>query len=248
MKNALLTCFVLLVSSSVFAQNAIIENESYFIQKANTLENLITKRDSSWYKNCHSELFSVLDSLEMTPKYTISIDIPYNNGYYGDTSHIYAVNNYGKKKDDYLSYIHIKKFSELNCWQWFLLYNIKNMLPAVWRGIYEKQKIVLTDDDWSKIMSTVGFIPDSIYENAEEIEVGAISESEFLKMKSTKITPINIKIDASLKKAEISLCLWNAWSGLSYKSYFLSVKDDNTIEIDNIVSETIIEYDCGLVF
>ena len=122
------------------------------------------------------------------------------------------------------------------------------MLHAVWRGIYEKQKIVLTDDDWSKIMSTVGFIPDSIYENAEEIEVGAISESEFLKMKSTKITPINIKIDASLKKAEISLCLWNAWSGLSYKSYFLSVKDDNTIEIDNIVSETIIEYDCGLVF
>ncbi len=247
MKNALLTCFVLLVSSSVFAQNAIIENESYFIQKANTLENLITKRDSSWYKNCHSELFSVLDSLEMTPKYTISIDIPYNNGYYGDTSHIYAV-NYGKKKDDYLSYIHIKTFSESNCWQWFLLYNIKNMLPAVWRGIYKKQKIVLTDDDWSKIMSTVGFIPDSIYENAEEIEEGIIPESEFQKMKATEIKPINIKIDASLKKAEISLCLWNDWDGLSYKSHFLSVKDDNTIEIDNIVSETIIEYDCGLIF
>ena len=120
------------------------------------------------------------------------------------------------------------------------------MLPAFWHGTYKKQKIVLTDDDWSKIMSTVDFIPDSIYENAEEIEEGVISESEFQKMKATKIKPINIKIDASLKKAEISLCLWNAWSGLSYKSYFLSVKDDNTIEIDNIVSETIVEYDSTL--
>ncbi len=241
MKNALLTCFVFLVSSSVFAQNAIIENESYFIQKANTLENLITKRDSSWYKNCHSEIFSVLDSLDMTPHYTISIDLPDSTG----LSHIYAVNNCGEKKDDYLNYIHIKTFSESSCWQWFLLYNIKNMLPIWSNGLHKIHFEVLTNGDWPKIMSTIWpVVPDSIYENAE-IEEGAISESEFQKMKATEIKPINIKIDASLKKAEISLCLWNYWSGLSYKSYFLSVKDDNTVEIDNIVSETIIEYDCG---
>ena len=249
--STLLILSVIITNHTVIAQN----QDSLIIQKADELMNLLTTKinkgdfDVAWFKNCHSDIFSVLKNLELPPKHKLNIDLPNTEGL-GDVSHIWVADNNGKRDDNYLKYVKLKSITEESCWEWFLIYYMKNMLPRFWHGGYKINDLLYSEKQWDITLDNLklSVIPDSIYENLEEIELGDISETEYNQIKKTRITPARVILNDARNKAEVFFYDWNNWNGLIYNQYDLKINDDNTVEVSNITRETIVEYDCGILY
>lgn len=241
-------------TAPAFAQNA---ESSELVQKRNDFETMLNSGTKDWYnnpnakewlKNCHTNIFSVLDAIEILPEWRLAIDLPDTEGL-GDESHIYVENvNSGKKLYGYLNYIRLKSISSESCWQWFLIYNIKNMLPTFWHGGYSSSDLILTEEDHQQILKYIEVIPDSLIDSEEELAIGGLSETNFRILKDFKIKPVRVDVNELKRTAEITLCTWNDWVGLTEKTFCITIKDDNTANVEKIDYNTIIEYDCGVTY
>lgn len=248
--STLLILSVIITNHTVIAQS----QDSLIIQKTDELMNLLTTKrnnndwDVAWFKDCHSDIFSVLNNLELPPKHKLNIDLPNKEGL-GDVSHIWVADNNGKRDDNYLKYVKLKNISEESCWEWFLIYYMKNMLPCFWHGGYKIYDLIYSEKQWDITLDNLklSVVSDSIYEN-EEIEWGKISETEYNQIVKTKKTPARVKLNDAKNKAEVFFYDWNDWEGLIYNQYELKINDDNTVEVANSKRETIVEYDCGILF
>ena len=122
-------------------------------------------------------------------------------------------------------------------------YNISNFSQR----IIQKRQFVITEDIWHNIIDNqIPIIPDSVWENAEEVAAGYISEKEHTKLSKMKIQPLDICIDESTMMADITFCSWNSSSGLISNHYQLQIKADNTVEIISLTYESIVPYDSGI--
>ena len=248
--STLLILSVIITTYTAMAQN----QDSLIIQKTDELMNLLTTKrnnndwNAAWFKDCHSDIFSVLSNLELQPKHKLNIDLPNMEGL-GDVSHIWVADNKGKRDDNYLKYVKLKNISEESCWEWFLIYYMKNMLPSFWHGGYEINDLFYSEKQWKKLIDGLkdSFVPDSsMTEN--EIKANLLSESKFNKMKDTKITPAQVILNVSKNKAELSFYSWSDWKGLKYNRYDLKIKKDNTVKITKSTSKIIIEYWNGIFY
>lgn len=245
--GTLLFMCVLFPTHTIIAQN----QDSLIIQKADELMNLLTTKnknwDASWCKNCHSDIFSVLSNLELPPKYKLRIRLPELDG---DHSHIYVwMSDIWKKDDNYLKYVKLKSITEESCWEWFLIYYMRNMLPAYGHAAYDIGEMFYSEKQWKKQIEGLkdSFVPDSCMAEYEK-NANLLSESKYNKIKETKITPAQIILNAAKNEAIVSFYSWNDWEGLNYNQYDLKIKDDNTVEVANSTSETIIKYWCGVLY
>lgn len=229
-----------------------------FVQKYKELENMLKSNTKNWEnensnaekwgKNCQANIFSVLDALETTPGWEFCIDMPIKGGL-GDKSHLYVKNiNTGENNPNYFNHIRLKNISVASCWQWILFYKMINILPYYWHSAYKMSHLVMTDNDFQKIVERISFVPDSVYEKLEEIEDGTISETEYYKIKNTEIKPVRVNVDESNRKAEVVFYSWNDWTGLTEEFFSLKINEDNVVKIEEVNSKTIIDYDCGLIF
>lgn len=245
MKNkligTLLFMCVLFPTHTIIAQN----QDSLIIQKSDELMNLLTTKnknwDASWCKNCHSDIFSVLNNLELPPNYKLRIRLPEMNR---DISPIYVwMSDIWEKDDNYLKYVKLKNITEESCWEWFLIYYMRNMLPAYVPPAYDIGEMFYSEKQWEKQIDRLkdSFVPDSSV-TEDEIDAYFLSESKFNKMKETKITPAQIILNAAKNEAKVSFYSWSDWDGLYYNQYYLKIKDDNTVEVANSTSNLIIRY------
>lgn len=255
MKNKfLIVLFTAILTIPAVAQST---GSSEFVQKRNDFEAMLNSGTKDWYnnpnakewfKNCHTNIFSILDAIEIMPEWRLAIDLPDTEGL-GDESHIYVENvNSGKKFYGYLNYIKLKSISAESCWQWFLLYNIRNMLPTWWHGGYSSSDLILTEEDHQQILKYIEIIPDSLIDSEEELTIGGLSETNYRILKDYKIKPVRVDVNELKRTAEITLCTWNDWVGLTEKNFSIIIKDDNTANVENIDYKTIIEYDCGVTY
>lgn len=245
--GTLLFMCVLIPAHTIMAQN----QESLIIQKADELMNLLVPKDYVWFKDSISDIFLVLNNLELPPKHILNVDLPKKGGL-GDVSHIWVAYNNGKRGDNYLKYVKLKSITEESCWEWLLFYYMtNNMMPSFWHGDgrYNTYKMFYSEKQWEKQIDRLkdSFVPDSCMAESEK-NANLLSESKYNKMKETKITPAQIILCASKNKAEVSFYSWNDWKGLIYNQYELKIKKDSTVKITNSTSETIIKYWCGVFY
>ncbi|MBQ2055292.1 MAG: hypothetical protein II489_03230 [Bacteroidaceae bacterium] len=203
-------------------------------------------RTEAWYENCHSDIFSSLSELSFEEGKRLQIDLP-NKESSGGESRVFASDGHNHREQNYMRSVKLKHFSCSACWQWVMLHKIECFLPTSGLGSYKKQRMVLTDEEWQSVISKIETVPDSVY-HAKEIEVGCISESQRNEMSNIKFPSLQVHIDASLRRADISFCTWNDWKGLVLNHYTLRVKGDYSVEISDYSSQIIVHYNCGIIF
>ena len=245
----LLFVCVLIPTHTIMEQS----QELLIIQKADELMNLLVpkrnNRDYVWFKDSISDIFSVLNNLELQPKHKLNIDLPNMEGL-GDVSHIWVANDNGKRDDNYLKYVKLKSITEESCWEWFLFYYMNNMMPSFWHGGgYNTYEMFYSEKQWEKQIDRLkdSFVPDSSMAESEK-NANLLSESKYNKMKETKITPAQIMLNAAKNEATVSFYSWNNWEGLNYNQYELKIKKDNAVKITKSTSETIIKYWNGVFY
>ena len=249
MKNFLLMLLLLLLCSSSCntcraANNSGTEIDS--LQSVSESFERMMNRTESWSEKCHLNIFSILNEVSFEEGKRLQIDLSEKEVFRGEFR-IFASDGHNPMEQNYMKYVKLKHFSCSACWQWILLHNIECFLPTSGLGSYKKQRMVLTDEEWQSIITKIETVPDSVY-HAKEIEVGVISESQHNEMASIKFPSLQVRLNASLRTAEIAFCTWNDWQGLALNHFFLRIKDDYSVEVSNSSSKIIVPYDCGILF
>ena len=203
-------------------------------------------RTESWSEKCHLNIFSILNEVSFEEGKRLQIDLSEKEVFRGECR-IFASDGHNLMEQNYMKYVKLKHLSCSACWQWILLHNIECFLPTSGLGSYKKQRMVLTDEEWQSIITKIETVPDSVY-HAKEIEVGVISESQHNEIASIKFPSLQVRLNASLRTAEIAFCTWNDWQGLALNHFFLRIKDDYSVEVSNSSSKIIVPYDCGILF
>ncbi len=223
-----------------------------YVQKFREFENLLKTRTDRWNKNENADefnknltadIFSILNAVEMAPEWEFIVDLPDEELIFpGDDSELYLHNkNNDKKINYYLTHIKLKNVSEDSFWHWFILARVFiHMLPASGHFAYGSIDYIFTEEDLQNNLRYVYVVPDSDFDGF------GMSETNFNKLKEMKIEPVTVNVDKSNKKAEFVIYTWNDWVGLIEDHYRIAMKDDNTAEVENIDSKTIVEYDCGI--
>ena len=225
-----------------------------FVQKFKEFENMLESRIERWdenenvdefNKNLTADIFSILNAVEMDSEWEFIVDLPDEELIFpGDNSKLYLHNkNNDNKINYYLTHIKLKNVSEDGFWHWFILARVFiHMLPASGHSLYGSIDYILTEEDLQNNLRYVNVVPDRHFDGF------GMSKTNFKKLKNMKIEPVTVNVDKSNKKAEIVLYTWNDWVGLTEEHYRIAMKEDNTAEVENIDSKTIVEYNCGIIF
>ena len=261
MKTRFLIAFLTaILTVPAFAQST---ETSKFVQKRDDFKAMLDSgkedwynnpKEKEWFKNYQTNIFSVLDAIEIMPEWRLDIiDLPdtEGRGRLFDERYICVENvNSGKEFYDlygylnFLSYIRLKSISVESCWQLFLLYC---MLPPYWRDYREEDSdLILTEEDRKQILKYIKVIPDSLIDNEEDV-IGGLSETNYRLLKDYKIKPVRVDVNELKRTAEITLCTWNDWVGLTEKKFSITIKDDNTALVENIDYKIIVKYDSGII-
>lgn len=257
MKTKLLIAFLTaILTIPAFAQST---ETSEFVQKRNDFKAMLDSgkedwynnpNEKKWFRNYQTNIFSVLDAIEIMPEWRLDIiDLPDT-----EVDELYiCVENVNSGKEfyglygylNYMSYIRLKSISAESCWQWFLLYC---MLHTYWRDYSENDSdLILTEEDRTNILKYIKIIPDSLIDNKEELIIGGLSETNYRLLKDYKIKPVRVDVNELKRTAEITLCAWNDWVGLTEKKFSITIKDDNTASVENVDYKTIVEYNSGII-
>lgn len=214
-----------------------------FEQQYESLKQILRTNSTS---EDYAELFNQLDKIELLHGYCIRIEFP-EESRPGDTSKIFVSSRSGQRDNAYMHYVRLKEVSSESLWQWFLFSKIIDILPRNWPAHRKQQRLILTTESWIQtIKEEVRFLPDSIYDQTDELEVGIISKSEYNRMKEISISPLCIKLSTERNSAEIIFYTWNQWQGLFKHRYHLNIYLDNSVEIREHESELIVAYSCGM--
>ncbi len=255
----LLKLFLSLGCCTISATNLSTPNEhNALVQKGKEFVQLVHQQSSSWYLNCHKDIFEVLDNLTFEEDKKLYIVTPQKEGL-GDISHIrvegipdqeepslfqFMDGIFRAEQNEYMAHVLLKDISAESLWQWILLSNIRYFTPVFWHGGYIKKTLILTDNDYQAILPKGAIIPDSDYN--KEIEAGEISESQFREMAAYKITPPQITIHENA--ATITFYTWNNWTGLSHNRYELQINENKTVAVLLHEVKVVVPYHCGITF
>lgn len=194
-------------------------------------------------QNLTSKMALVFDSITFTCQSITYIE-PCKKGI-GDVSHILYVDYENNEDEIFLN--HIKaSISKESAWQIYLLANLQHWLPVFWHGGYQKRIPILSNDEKTSILNKERF---SICSDTDSIiETGCLTEKDYEILQSLKVKEPTITIDKTNNKAEVKCCYWNDWRGLVQETMSLQFGNQGTVQIVNIDSSVLFEYDCGIIF
>lgn len=240
---------IIFISCMSSSNNDLAMPNDYYVQKTEQFHELMKSQQISWDNKCQHDIFGILDSLEILSDKDLRLVSPVSTELGGRKDCIYLFDISGNEDNNYMKYVRLKSISASSLWQWILLYTLPTTynISNYSQRIIQKRQFVITEDIWHNIIDNqIPIIPDSVWENAEEVEAGYISEKEYTKLSKMKIQPLDICIDESTMMAEIAFCSWDSSSGLICNHYQLQINADNTVEIISLTYKSIVPYNSGI--
>ena len=155
---------------------------------------------------------------------------------FDDTMYLAGTYEYevAKTIPDIWDYVSVP-FTPMGVWQAFLLNETFRFLPHFWHSSYIDRSYIFQIDDIVRISKL------------EKVSPG-ISQKYMQKLKeycnSDMLLP-RVKVESN--SAIINVCFWNSWQGL-IKLDVPVTKRGRTVQFGQAKSETLIEYDCGIIF
>ena len=194
-----------------------------------------------WFRQCHADVFSILDDLYLDNNQEIHIDLPKE---LGGHSSLYLQEGVNVDADQLMKSVCLKTLSPASCWQWVLLNHVLHLFPHGVR--YTSQiRFANSDKEWSAILDNLKgcVVPDSV----QEVECGAIPESKYASMRKYKIqlAPL-VLIDRAQGMVFVRFYAWSDWQGLTERNMFLKIKDNVKLELLKYDRKVIFDYITGI--
>lgn len=155
---------------------------------------------------------------------------------FDDTMYLAGTYEYDVAKTipDIWDYVSVP-FTPMGVWQAFLLNETFRFLPHFWHSSYVDRSYIFQIDDIIQIQKRDKSEPELTQEDLQKLKEYASSDELLPK----------VKVDGN--SAVISICYWNAWQGL-IKLEIPVTKRGRTVQFGRPTGETLIEYDCGIIF
>lgn len=173
--------------------------------------------------NCR-RLLEILNRLTIDSDKSIGIEFPDEDNL-GDTSKLYIFSK-AKAEDrlyDLSNHITVEN-SELGAWHFYLLMGSEYYLPLWDHANYMAKRFITSKRQMIVVKHK--------YSGSDDLQ----PHITFTKMSE------------SSSEALVSACYWSDWGGLIRETYLLTINDNHVTKFEEINSDCLLEYMCGIMF
>lgn len=207
--------------------------------RAQIKEHGINNNTLEMYKNCHADVFCILDSLYIDDDVDVHIQLDPRS----HDNYIYIRKEVYVPIDTLMSYINIKDLSAESCWQWVLLYYItefSSLSPYVCR-------FICSQEQWSPILDNLknNVVPDSLFGSKLHI-YPQIRSSQYESMQNFN-PRFYISLNRTRKYINIRFYSWTIAGGLGEHRIKLKVVGNNKLKMVKEKYSIKFIYDLGLI-
>lgn len=184
------------------------------------------------YKKEYDTVLKILDKVRLPKGYTFGIRVcKMGGGGLGDESKPYVQKLFGKRSEPIFEFLYFED-SPMGAWQAYLLHQMWHYLPLWWHSNYARRHYHYSSEDAPVFRDPLPYFGEKV----------------------VKIFPDFSRFDLSPEiytmegKYYISSCFWTSFGGLIREYVVLTMNEERMEDFCVFDEETLVEYNCGIVF